>query len=1133
MRMPSFRSSCNPYELFGIRGACAMLVLFGFLSSLSGAEYFVTKHGDDKADGLGRATAFATIQRGVSALAAGDTLTIGPGEYAESVRRDGLGESGKSTVIRAAIPGTVLLRGDVPVGPFRKAEGERFIYEAPMERNVLSVNQADDLRPLRMRPNLVELALSPGGWMYDADKKMLYISPADAQGAEHHAYRATVVSGDGLYLANAKGVRLEGLAVTGFNETVTVPAGAYRTENSGTWTIWGILLYKTTNCVIEDCVAYLNGGGIAVNNSQSITDRGGDNRIVRCVVYGNESQLGSYQSSGIGLYNSNGDEIKDCLAYNNGAMGIRTYLQMIRPARITGSVAWNNLYNGLAIDIHIKDMVGKNGELTVVENSVAAGGLKAINVVQSIAPQRAKDHISKPESNIFLAAGASAKLGSGGEFADAANLDFRLQGDASSRASGPGGSDPGAFPYQGNVYFVRHDGNDGGEGQSLAGAWKTLVRAVRSLKAGDTLYVEPGVYEDAFSLALSGDADRPINIKGRGTGRAVLRGNVAVENSHHVHFERLNFASPVQVSKSEAISLANCQFLGSPEGLRAQDTEGLRITHGLFTQFSKAAILLSGTGNSGLFLSGNLYDNAGLPALSLVDPQAVVFSDYHGYASGANAVQTPEGVLALGGFGAGRDAHSIEVRPELETRDQIVTVKNSLALAARGPLGLPIGTYQLSGREDHARLIEGPAVHSVSTTTANLEWKSTSPLICKIGWGETPDCSTPVAFESDFFGTYSLTNLKPGKTYYFRIRSIQIPPVFTEGEETEWIEVNSEPIAFTTATEDAPPVTYYVAPDGDNKKAGTSREAAFQTIMFAASKVKVGDTVLVASGTYPERVIMRATGIKQAPITFKALPGEKVRMTGAGKKLSNGFVAAAKNYLRFDGFYFSNYSLSPTQGWFPGLAGDFGLYLCRDIEISRCFSDGRGGTSSRTINAYLVEDLTLRNIVSINKTSGALFINRCNNFRLENSVIARPMITSIYVFNDSAQTSLLKDNIFTDCLAKKAKINATLFAFGGKTVHENNVYFLRDPGTRELDPGRKIADLGEFIRNPVVGDPHFAGLTDARHGTSSITSDFSPDRLMDSVLKLDFDSFFATDPEVVRRGIGLQPQAFANYDFNR
>lgn len=45
--------------------------------------------------------------------------------------------------------------------------------------------------------------------------------------------------------------------------------------------------------------------------------------------------------------------------------------------------------------------------------------------------------------------------------------------------------------------------------------------------------------------------------------------------------------------------------------------------------------------------------------------------------------------------------------------------------------------------------------------------------------------------------------------------------------------------------------------------------------------------------------------------------------------------------------------------------------------------------------------------------------------------------------------------------------------------------------------------------------------------------EFPPDRLMNPALALDFSSFFATDPEVVKRGIGLQREAFEDFHFDR
>ena len=60
---------------------------FTLLSGVQAAEYFVNKHGSDSNTGQGRRAAFLSVQKGLDALRPGDTLTVGPGEYSENVRR--------------------------------------------------------------------------------------------------------------------------------------------------------------------------------------------------------------------------------------------------------------------------------------------------------------------------------------------------------------------------------------------------------------------------------------------------------------------------------------------------------------------------------------------------------------------------------------------------------------------------------------------------------------------------------------------------------------------------------------------------------------------------------------------------------------------------------------------------------------------------------------------------------------------------------------------------------------------------------------------------------------------------------------------------------------------------------------
>ena len=98
--------------------------------------------------------------------------------------------------------------------------------------------------------------------------------------------------------------------------------------------------------------------------------------------------------------------------------------------------------------------------------------------------------------------------------------------------------------------------------------------------------------------------------------------------------------------------------------------------------------------------------------------------------------------------------------------------------------------------------------------------------------------------------------------------------------------------------------------------------------------------------------------------------------------------------------------------------------------------------------------------------------------------------------------------------------------------HRNNCYFLRcfPPETRVLNGDKPAGKLGRYIVDPLFADPLFAGDPGVK-GNPKDKSGHGPDRMMDTAVKLDFDSFFTTAPELVRRGIGLRPASFKDYRF--
>jgi hypothetical protein len=78
----------------------------------------------------------------VDALQPGDTLTIGRGEYAETVARKGLGDAENQTMTRAEIPGTVLLCGDVDPPVFTSLPATRQPFVADFKGDVQGILDA-------------------------------------------------------------------------------------------------------------------------------------------------------------------------------------------------------------------------------------------------------------------------------------------------------------------------------------------------------------------------------------------------------------------------------------------------------------------------------------------------------------------------------------------------------------------------------------------------------------------------------------------------------------------------------------------------------------------------------------------------------------------------------------------------------------------------------------------------------------------------------------------------------------------------------------------------------------------------------------------------------------------------------
>ncbi|MFC1454298.1 chondroitinase-B domain-containing protein [Verrucomicrobiota bacterium] len=1074
------------------------LIATSFLSALifgqlNAAEYFVNRLGNNANDGLSREKAFLTVQKGVDALQAGDTLTIGPGEYCENVKRTKLGEAGKDTIIRSEIRGTVLLRGDVEAPKFTKLKGYRFVYVTDFSQPVMAVNEVDTLMTMGKRTNINQLEYQPGNYHYDAAGKKLYISTTDLQPPDRHFYTVSVIRENGLYLEEPCRVIVDGLAFTGFNTDKATGWGSASTKSA-------LLMVHPVQCVIRHCVAFLNSAGLVI----SIRGSGMSNLIEKCVAYGNYSSLNG-EGCNIQILSPDNDTIRDCYGYLGRDHNISMYGRVKNPDQkglIKNCLAW-----GAWLDIQQK--CGGSSRW-MAENCVALNTLRSPFMKNCVFGFQGY-HNAPALDKINLKAHWKTM---DREFADPDNLDFRLQGTSQFRGKGTNGCDLGAFQYQTNIYYVSSGGSNQGDGLSVKTAWKTVAHAVKKLKSGDTLYLEPGVYTGGSIVGVEN-----ITIRGRGTKPVRIEGKVEMKNCTGISMERLNFSDKFTVTQSLNISWKNCTFAG----LEADRVDTLKAVHGVFITAPELKAC------KGIYLSGNIYA-AGIH----VNQSEITYSDYNSYPDAAALKAMP-------------DKYSHVIKPEIKVTAGVPVLINAHVFGGRGPNGTALGLYHEFRKKPFP--VKGPFMHSVSATTANLEWWTSQEGMTEIAWGDTLECINTQQIVTACYNTYSLTGLQPGKQYYFRINSIKAKSGKAFSQIMEGIDADLKPVSLKTAATVSEPKTYYVATDGKVENTGLSRDQAWPTIGDVVDRVNAGDTVLIAGGTYREIVQIRATGDKDRPITFKSLPGEKVILDGDKRLLSHAFSMRGKDYLVFDGLYFTGH----------GYGSAMVMSNCRHIQVRRCFFRREGAIRAKSCSDLLIENCVIRGAME------GVNLQACLNTRYEHNVSFVHLIMHGQIVGGRAYCA---NNIFTD--SQIYKLRVTMFIINRtETLHEtNNCYFLRIP-----DAQRKMFQFYSYVKPPrrfgffsladyyaetgrdgrsLFCDPQFKGLVgvkvppykgvvDRLWTGLSVSSNileavgdgkpgFPPDKMPGNA---DFDAFFATNPEVVKRGMGLQPEKFKDFKFEK
>lgn len=1079
-------------------------------------EYFVSPDGNDTGDGLTPATALGTIQAGVDRLQPGDTLTVLPGEYFESVRREGLGNNSVDTVIRAATPRTVVIRGDVPAPVFEPVEGYRFIYRAPWEDLPTAVLEVDTLTALQRSLSRIELEFIAGAWYLNEEEQMLYISSSDLQPPAAHHYRVAAARQSGLYLDKATRVRVEGIVATGF----------YPEDDrmhSFSRHVSGIMLNDSVDSVIANCVAFLNGNGICIV-------RGSGNLIEDSEAYGNYSNFHS-PSGNIVVFEPNNTTARRNIAHTTrvgSGAGIKFYSTFHGPALLEENIVWGSRGG----DIWTKGANAADKGMAV-RNSVL-GSYAVHNKDHNLMGGRNEYRRNNPDPTTLV---IPPTMDREAEFADPSHLDFRLQSTSVFRTSGEGGKHVGPHPFSEDVFFVGPEGSDDSDGLSVTSAWRTLDHAVKRLQAGQTLYILGGDYRLSAPLKGFSSEDAETQIRARGKAKVKITTPVEISAAQNLALSRITFAAGLSLSNSSTVTIENCIFEGANGGIKIESCSTIRLLHNEFKNSGTAAVTLSGHPTADIFLTGNLFATTGAAAFQMEQPAAesIAFSDYNAFAFPVVA-EVAGKQWRIADWQQHFDRHST-VLSQWDRND-----KDDRAQLMEGPWGRPIGRHLLFIPEVVS--LVGPFVHSVSDRSVNIEWFVSVPALSRVSWGRKGgDGSESRNIFTRNFGALTITGLEPGVDYWFKIDAVDpgANPVAHDNfylPELERIPLAAQAISpdagvsFTTRTEALPPRELFLSPAGDDSHDGLSPDTAWRTLNRAADQVRPGDTVTLLEGRWQETAFMRVGGEPDKRITWQSAPGAKVLLDGMGRNLKNGMVFVGKTDTTVDGLYFRNFG---TGGSYEGMVS---LRDSDRITLSRSFFDGRGpGYSPYGFHAASCVDLTITNCVVTNAFNGSAFF-RCPNLRIENTIFLRNLIAAIIAVNKPEEKIYFANNIVVDSLPIKQTVQLFEIPEVDCLVQSNNGFFLRRPEAErrnafffyrsagQMTPGEYFSQFGD--NGSLLGDPRFAGLVDVEFAPDV----FPPDQFM-SRPEIDFPFLFTTHPEWIERGIGLEPEVFRDFHFNK
>jgi hypothetical protein len=997
--------------IFGVMALIGVLSPWAIPKAEGAArEYFVSaESGDDAAPGSAEQP-FKTITAAAQKVDPGSIITVLPGWYEGGiVLKAGSDES--PTILREAKRGRAFIGRPVVVSGFERAPGLEYTYVAPFSGKLPTLIEVDTGVGLRSVASIIDVEELAGGYFLDEAAGKVYIHPSDSGSPGHHLYAS--VRQDQIGVTMASNSVLDGFALSGFGGS-------------------GVKASDVENVIVQNTTAYLNGIAISLSG-----------KVRESVVRGSEvwSNRSNYNEDAQIMITGDpsGVLIENNKAHTSSRFGIRFYSDSVHDCMARGNLVYGNA-DGFFYKVKVND--GRMG----AENNIAfdnTGGSVEGQVMRhnTYSSYQVMTTGPKGESDLDV-----STLGGDPMFADVAYRDYRLQSDSPARKGAPDGSDLGAFQYDGSVVYVSRNGNDQKPGTSVAEAWKTLSHALKNLKAGQTLYIEGGNWNEPLLVSgIKASASKPVVI--RAHRRAKLQfPAITVTDCDHVKLQDLSaVATGIRVGNSRNVEFLRCNSMNSEQS-------GLEIARSREIVFAQGA-LATNTGNGirvdtdssdialiSTILKGNKKADLEVPVES-----AGFYSNFNAFESGLEDVRRK--------YGQDLDSMPIAKEEFAGRADDDFRVRAGQPLAVGGRYSRPVGPSGvfLSGKIERKNF-ERVEVISTTRTSANVTyWTPGRRVGTMIQWGETLkytkklDLADELQGEYETFHTVSMVGLKPATQYHYRLGWRH----HADGEVI-W----SEDMTFKTAQDDPKPRQLYVSLEGSDGNNGETPATAWKTLHKAAREARAGDTVTIAPGRYMELLRPLQTGVSEDKrITFRAerplsvfLDGGLIKFQRDGR--SYCVQIQSKAFLTFQNLVCERVQMYGNGGYLSarGYAGLFGISGSVGIEIKDCVMDGRerwmpciwanyAGEmpgSPQGARGFVVTDSLLAYGW---RSLGYSAVRPCE---VRNSLLVRPLTGLITEVGDQSRL-ILRNNVITNQMFAKAP-SFPLWYNGAKIDSDYNFY---------------------------------------------------------------------------------------------